>query len=171
MEAEYGERENRVQFVTFVCNRRRRLLNSNLAKRIVLGVLYNAMRRFQVLCVGYVIMPNHVHAILCFSSRVVRRKFMRFWKRKSSIALRKAMLSKRIRYPLQFLKKRRMWIHRCYSFTIKTRKKLDEKLDYMHMNPVRAGLVERTIEWPWSSARHYELGEGAAVPITWVDLE
>ena len=28
-------------------------------------------------------------------------------------------------------------------------------LDYFHANPVRRGLVERTIDWPWSSARWY----------------
>lgn len=30
---------------------------------------------------------------------------------------------------------------------------------YVENNPVRAGLVERAEDWPYSSSRHYELGE------------
>ena len=81
------------------------------------------------------------------------------------------MKSRRIRYPIKFIKRRMLWIHRSYPFTIKTRKKLEEKLNYMHMNPVRAGLAKRTIDWPWSSAKYYELGKSVGVPITWVDLD
>ena len=33
-----------------------------------------------------------------------------------------------------------------------------EKLRYMHRNPVKRGLVEKTREWPWSSFRHYATG-------------
>jgi putative transposase len=29
-------------------------------------------------------------------------------------------------------------------------------IDYIHRNPVRRGLAERTIDWQWSSARWYE---------------
>ena len=30
---------------------------------------------------------------------------------------------------------------------------LREMIDYLHLNPVRRGLVERAVDWPWSSAR------------------
>ena len=30
-----------------------------------------------------------------------------------------------------------------------------EKVEYIHLNPVRAGLVERVEDWPWSSVRDY----------------
>src|SRR5262245_42605537 len=134
-----NEEHGRAYFVTFVCAGRRRLLNSDVAKRIVLGTLYDAMRKFDVKCIGFVVMPNHLHAILHFLSRNIRRRFMRFWKRSSSINIRKAIMSGRIRYPIKYIKGKRIWIHRSYSFRIKTRKKLEEKLDYMHMNPVRTG--------------------------------
>jgi putative transposase len=29
-------------------------------------------------------------------------------------------------------------------------------IDYIHLNPVRRGLVERAVDWQWSSARWYE---------------
>ncbi len=33
-----------------------------------------------------------------------------------------------------------------------------EKLNYMHLNPVKRGLVTRPEEWPWSSFHHYATG-------------
>jgi putative transposase len=61
-----------------------------------------------------------------------------------------------------------VWQRRYYDFNIFTEAKLDEKLEYMHMNPVRAGLVEKAIDWPWSSARFYLLGRPVGVPVRYI---
>ena len=47
--------------------------------------------------------------------------------------------------------------------------KIDEKLNYMHLNPVRAGLVEHPTEWRWGSARWYIEGRTVGISIQWVD--
>ena len=62
-----------------------------------------------------------------------------------------------------------IWQVRFYSFEIYSTAKIEEKLNYMHMNPVRAGLVEKPTEWRWSSARWYLEGRTVGVPIQWVD--
>lgn len=31
-----------------------------------------------------------------------------------------------------------------------------EKVEYIHLNPVRAGLVKRAEDWPWSSVHDFE---------------
>ena len=56
-----------------------------------------------------------------------------------------------------------------YSFEIHKRKKVEEKLAYIHANPVRAGLVERSTDWRWSSAWWYEWRQTVGVPIDWVE--
>jgi putative transposase len=40
-----------------------------------------------------------------------------------------------------------------------------EKVDYIHLNPVRRGLVAAPDDWTWSSARHYATGEQCGVEI------
>jgi putative transposase len=60
-----------------------------------------------------------------------------------------------------------VWQARYYGFNLWSRQKLDEKLEYIHLNPVRAGLVEKAVEWKWSSARWYEIGKSAGLPISW----
>jgi hypothetical protein len=39
-----------------------------------------------------------------------------------------------------------------------SRKKRIEKLNYMHMNPVKRGLVADAKLWAWSSYRFYQMG-------------
>jgi hypothetical protein len=34
-------------------------------------------------------------------------------------------------------------------------------VEYIHLKPVRAGLVKRAGEWPWSSVHHYTGGLSA----------
>src|SRR2546422_11084107 len=41
----------------------------------------------------------------------------------------------------------------------------NEKLDYMHRNPVTRKLVEHPKDWPWSSWSFYEKGEAGLVRI------
>lgn len=49
-----------------------------------------------------------------------------------------------------------LWQRRFYDFNVWSRKKKIEKLAYMHMNPVKRGLVARPDHWIWSSCQFYE---------------
>ena len=51
-------------FVTFSVTRRRQLLDHDYAKRILLGVLNTQLESFSATCVGFVVMPKHVHALI-----------------------------------------------------------------------------------------------------------
>ena len=52
-----------VHFITFSCYHRRRLLDHDQPKRILLGILTDELAKFEARCVGFVIMPDHVHAL------------------------------------------------------------------------------------------------------------
>ena len=51
------------------------------------------------------------------------------------------------------------------GFNLYSRRKLEEKLTYMHHNPVVDGLVREPCQWRWSSARYYELGRSVGVEV------
>ena len=38
----------------------------------------------------------------------------------------------------------------------------------MHLNPVRAGLVEKATDWAWNSARYFDSGKSVGVPLEWI---
>jgi len=47
----------------------------------------------------------------------------------------------------------------------RTKKVLREKLNYIHHNPVRSGLVLNAEDWQWSSARDYNTDTNGAIPV------
>jgi putative transposase len=52
-------------------------------------------------------------------------------------------------------KERHLWQRRFYDFNVWSESKFNEKLNYMHANPVKRGLVLHPKDWPWSSWSHY----------------
>jgi putative transposase len=55
------------------------------------------------------------------------------------------------------------WQARYFDRNIWSPKAFDEARAYIHMNPVRRGLVENPEDWAWSSARHYLTSEKRVV--------
>lgn len=156
-------------FITFGCYRRRRLLDLDQPKRIALGVLDQEVKRINAKCIGFVIMPDHVHAIVWFPKVGCLSGFMHEWKRHSSRLIREWYRAQELDYFDQANFGPRFWLPKYFSFEIETRRKLEEKLEYMHLNPVRAGLVKRAVEWPWSSARWYLEHRSVGVDLQWID--
>lgn len=113
-------------------------------------------------------MPNHVHAIVWFPECGQLSRFVHEWKRRSSYHIRTWYRAGNARYFDHAEFGDRFWQPKYDAFQIYSRLKLEEKLTYMHLNPVRARLVERAEEWPWSSARWYQTSRSVGVPIGWV---
>jgi len=90
--------ELHAHFVTFSCYRRRRLLDDDRAKRVVLGVLNAQLASRKASCVGFVVMPDHVHAVVWFPVPGQLSVFMQQWKRLSSHQIRRLLRSKFVHY-------------------------------------------------------------------------
>jgi len=158
---------NHIHFVTFSCYQRRTLLNPDQAKRIVIGHLGNRLAKRNGLCPGFVIMPNHVHALVWFPQPNQLSPFMDEWKGQSSQTIKLLYQNNFPSYYQHIPDADPVWQASYYDFNIWSRRKVEEKLDYMHQNPVRARLVERAADWPWSSARWYLNSKPVGLPIRW----
>ena len=44
---------------------------------------------------------------------------------------------------------------RFFDRALRTVREYHEKVEYLHLNPVKAGLVSRPEDWPWSSVHDY----------------
>jgi putative transposase len=113
-------------------------------------------------------MPNHVHAILWFPAEGQLSECMKQWKRTSSVKVRKLLEQHLARYRDK-VPGDPVWQAKYYAFNIYSRRKMEEKLRYIHANPVRAGLVRQATEWRWSSAKYYELGRSVGVKVGWIE--
>jgi putative transposase len=158
-----------VHFVTFSVYRRRNLLSLDHPKKMVLGALNTELERNAATCVGFVVMPNHLHALLWLPEIGQLSRFMHEWKRSSSRFIRQWYREQANSYFREVEFGTQLWQPKYYAFTIYSRRKIEEKLNYIHLNPVRSGLVERAIDWAWSSARWYQQGRTVGVPITWIE--
>jgi putative transposase len=159
-----------LHFLTFSCYRRLPLLNTMRARNLFVAALGKIRERYKFRLVGYVVMPNHVHLLVSEPAKGTPSVVLKVLKQRVSRDLRR---SKR-RAPagqLRFAFTQgdrnlpRFWQPRFYDFNVWNAKKVREKLDYMHANPVTRKLVEHPKDWPWSSWSFYAQGEAGLVPI------
>ncbi|HEY3392148.1 MAG TPA: transposase [Lacipirellulaceae bacterium] len=160
--------DRHAQFVTFSCYRRRRLLDHELMRETLVAILAKKLELYHGLCSGFVIMPDHVHAIVWFSEIGDLSRFMKSWKQTSSLKLKAMMRGLLQNYAKAVHLSDPFWQAKYYPFNLYSDGKARVKLDYMHLNPVKAGLVQRAVDWKSSSARYYELGECVGVPLKWI---
>jgi putative transposase len=109
-------------------------------------------------------MPEHVHLLLSEPKKGNPSKVLQVLKQKVARASRKRpKKSPLAQLPLPFPRPNpeapAFWQRRFYDFNVWSDKKLREKLDYMHRNPVQRKLVVHPKDWPWSSWSHYAKGE------------
>ncbi len=120
---------------------------------------------------AFVIMSSHIHAILWPDIGInlsdVVRDFKRFTSRKISnqaeiqnaTEILGIFEKTRDQNRMQEISQYQVWQEGSHPEAIFTEKFARQKMEYIHMNPVRAGLVNTADEWPYSSACAYLLGE------------
>jgi len=158
-----------LHFLTFSCYRRLPLLGTVRARNVFVQALAKIRVRYQFLLVGYVVMPEHVHLLISESAKGSPSMVLKVLKQRVSRDLRK----RNRRAPagqmrLPFMRGEglpRFWQPRFYDFNVYSAKKKREKLEYMHANPVKRGLVRDPGDWNWSSYSFYAKGETGLVPI------
>jgi putative transposase len=133
-----------LHFITFSCYHRLPLLGTVHARNSFVQVLAVIRDRFVFRLVGYVVMPEHVHLLISEPSRGTPSSVLQKLKQDVSRKLRATSSGSQIRQP-QF------WQTRFYDFNVYSLEKKIEKLNYMHMNPLKRGLVTNPKDWPWSS--------------------
>jgi putative transposase len=147
-----------LHFITFSCYRRLPLLGTARARNAFVRVLGDVRDRFGFRLVGYVVMPEHVHLLISEPVRGTPSTVLQKLKQDVSRKLRAASDKSDDRLP-QF------WQRRYYDFNVWSVKKRVEKLGYMHMNPLKRGLVDHPKDWPWSSEAFYAGRAGVLIGI------
>jgi putative transposase len=178
----YGGRD--LHFLTFSCYKRQPYFKSAERCDLFLQILERVRRRYRLVVLGYVVMPEHVHLLLSEPQRATLSTAIQALKlgevRSLLISDEGAMA------PMPRSRKRsetwgtpsvggskqrnHFWQARYYDFNVWTDKKRIEKLRYIHRNPVARGLVAAPEQWPWSSFRRYSSGEAGPVRINDTDI-
>jgi putative transposase len=128
-------------------------------KRVTCAALDEARKSGGFLIFAYVIMPDHLHAITDSPSKpstilryingiISRRVIDHLKERGHNTSLQKLRHETKARGYRHSL-----WEHHNNALPIFSENMFMQKVNYIHQNPVRAGLVERAEDYRWSSAR------------------
>ena len=137
--------QNAVYHICIRGNNRQYILQKEEDKISFLESLekFRARFRFKVYCL--VVMDNHVHAII---------------KTNTLINISKIMQAVTLSYSVKFRKKYGyagyVWQGRFRSNIIEGDRYIIECIEYIHNNPVRAKIVGRIEDYPWSSFHLYQ---------------
>jgi len=157
-----------VHELTFSCLRKMPLLRSSHAKSVFLEELNQARTNLNFEVWAFVLMDDHVHllirpkavtydiaAILKSIKQPVSQRLISELRRSKPMALEKLISRRKLGKPVYSI-----WQPGGgYDRNVHSRFVIQSSIEYIHMNPVRKGLVESPIDWAWSSARQYH-GEG-----------
>lgn len=175
---EFGQ----IHFLTFSCFRRLRFFEHDGPKRAFIEAMGYVRGKRGVRWLGFVIMPEHVHAVVlpqsCETDQVipiseVLRELKGFSGHTCKAALREVWRACRTlgTGPLDAWATgpdpKPFWKPRAYDINVVNEAKVIAKLGYVHANPVRRGLVERPEDWVWSSFRFYEYGDSSLISMDW----
>ena len=112
--------------------------------QLMLELLLEYARKFEVAVHGYVLLPNHFHLLLTPQAatglphmlQALGRRYVRYF---NDVQGRTGTL----------------WDGRYRSTVLQPEMYLLPCMASMDLNPVRAGLAATAVDWPWSSHAHY----------------
>jgi REP element-mobilizing transposase RayT len=108
--------------------------------------------------IAWVVMPNHVHLLIRTYEGVPLGKIVQSWKSYTSRWIRRMMED---RGRGEELPAKGLWMREYWDRYIRNERHFQAVVAYIHENPVKAKLVGKAGNWPWSSARECaELGLG-----------
>ena len=146
------QKTGQFHFLTFSCYKRQPLLAERNGYSIVEQALERVRQSHELHIAGYVLMPEHVHLLVSEPQS-------------GSLAGAIQALKQETARKLKQPNEPHFWQARYYDFNVWSEGTTEEKLHYMHQNPVKRGLVAQPQDWPWSTFRHHATGVIGTVEI------
>ena len=149
--------EYSTRFFTFSCNHREMLFRSDSIKDEFALHLRETSRQMEVKLSAWVIMPNHIHLLVILEHPQVKdylravkspfaRDVLKRWRKSRDPIINR----------LGTCKGTAFWLPGGgHDEAVTSPEQFESTVNYVHLNPVRWGLVSRSVDWPWSSAREH----------------
>ena len=115
------------------------LKNDNVAKIVHDAIFFYHGKKYNV--ISWCIMPNHVHVLIEVMKNISLSSILHSWRSFSSNEINKVLN-----------RSGRLWMPEYFDRFIRDNDHFNNVVDYIHNNPVKAGLVKEATEYKWSSA-------------------
>jgi REP-associated tyrosine transposase len=123
---------------------------------ILIDALEGARRRLGFLLCGYVLMPDHWHALIWTGYPLSISQAIHEVKK---VCARHLHARRGTQGPV--------WQHQFWGRFVRHAREFNDRLAYMHQNTVREGFVDKPEAWRWSSYNNFALDKAvvAACPL------
>jgi putative transposase len=136
--------ENHLYFVTSKTKNNKPIFLNPANAELFMQTLFDCRKRYGFLLLGFVIMPDHFHVLIMPKQE---------YKISSVVQKIKSLFAYKMR---DVGVKGSVWQKSFYDFVVYSEEKLGEKLNYIHANPVRKGIVKDLREYQFSSINYSE---------------
>jgi len=173
------EEKDTFYFVTFTCYNWLSLIDKTFLYDYIIGWTSQLSKRRIKVC-GYVIMPNHLHLLVYIENscrglnsvigeakRFMSYEIIKRLKHQKEFELLK-ILSKAVQPRERKIGKKHQVFRLSFDAKeVSGEREINKVLDYIHYNPVNGKwqLASDFVEYPYSSAKYYELGEQREIEV------
>jgi REP element-mobilizing transposase RayT len=135
--------------------------------QLIIEVLKHYQKELNLKIYGYVIMTDHIHLVASSNNMI---KFIQGFKSYTTRRITYFLNNDHRKYIVELLNpnKRKLfpiWQSTNMPKVIETQKYFNQKLDYIHNNPIKKGYVDTPENWLYSSAKNYFLGDHNLIQI------
>jgi putative transposase len=160
-------------YITSVTFNRVPVFRSEKACEIFAKQLGEVREKFPYKLIGYVVMPDHFHLLVNLkdddaSKFLLRlrglsaRKIIAWLKKENYVS---SLEKLKLKIPQKRHHTFAVWQKNPLVIELYSHKFLRQKLNYIHLNPVRAGFCDHPAKWKWSSYHAYLPHKQGEVPI------
>jgi putative transposase len=153
---------NHIQFFTATILEWKPLLKKDKYKDIIIDSLKFLVKNNRVKVYGFVIMPNHIHILWKINDELKRQDVQRDFLKYTAQQIRFELIASHPELLKQFEvnakdRKYQFWERNPLSIDIYSRKILEQKLNYIHNNPIQDkwNLSAFPEDYKYSSASYY----------------
>lgn len=161
--------QSQLHFLSFAVVEWIDVFTRNEYKNVLVESLKYCQKQKGLLLYAYCIMTNHVHLIISseegYKQEDIIRDFKKFTSKEIFKLIETSPTESRKNWMLWMFKSagkkninnktHQFWRQDNHPIELSTNEMMDQKLDYIHDNPVEAGIVENPEDYLHSSARNY----------------
>ena len=149
-----------IEFFTATCLNWQALLKPDKHKDVIIDSLKFLVEDKRIWLYGYVIMPNHIHLLWNKQDAWLHKNIQQHFSKYTAQQLKFSLLAEDKNSLADYKstqndRENQFWERRPYKATMYNRLVLEQKLDYIHQNPVKANLCAFPEDYAYSSAGYY----------------
>jgi putative transposase len=172
--------DNNCYFITTKTFENKLIFSDKWAKDLFIEVVDECRKKYQFPFNGYAIMPDHVHLLIIpkegykISNIIQKVKSIFAGKYKSRVAASLARgerisASKTVAYAEINKYGYPVWQKSFYDHLIRNKLDFEEKLNYIHKNCLKHGLVDDIENWAYSSWHNYNCDHKKLIEIDFIE--